>query len=298
MQVMYQFPEVIGSETSLRSVGTVGELARVAEDSGFGGFAFTEHPAPGRRWLDAGGHQTLDPLVALGYVAAVTTRLRLLTYLTVLPYRNPLLLAKSAATVDLLSEGRLVLGVGAGYGKTEFHALGVDFDERNQLVDEALDVLPLHWSGRPFSYRGRHFDARDILALPAPVQQPIPIWIGGNSPLTRRRVAARAQGWLPMLGPASLSTNARTTPLSSAQDLRVAVGALRAAAGERGADLDVAVSYSPPALHWPDADYGRCRDELAELFDAGATWAVVSGRTTTRDESLAFVQNFGANVVS
>ena len=91
----------------------------------------------------AGGHQTLDPFVALAFAAAVTKRLRLLTYLAVVPYRNPFLLAKAAATLDRLSGGRFILGVGSGYLKTEFFALGVDFDERNALFDEALDVLPL-----------------------------------------------------------------------------------------------------------------------------------------------------------
>ena len=80
------------------------------------------------------------------------------------PYRNPFLLAKAAATLDRLSGGRFILGVGTGYHKAEFFALGVDFDERNDLFDEMLDVLPLAWTGEPFSYHGRHFDARDVIS--------------------------------------------------------------------------------------------------------------------------------------
>jgi len=127
-------------------------------------------------------------------VLLATSRLRLLTHLAVVPYRNPFLLAKSAATLDKISHGRLTLGVGTGYLKTEFFALGVDFDERNELFDEALEVLPLHWKGEPFSYEGKHFTARDVIARPRPAQDPIPIWIGGNSKLTLRRVAEKAQG--------------------------------------------------------------------------------------------------------
>ena len=126
---MYQYPDLTGLEGDMLDSGPVGELARVAEDAGWDGFSFTEHPAPGLRWLETGGHQTLDPFVALGYVAAVTSRLKLLTYLSVLPYRNPMLLAKAAASVDILSHGRFILGAGTGYNKSEFHALGVDFDE-------------------------------------------------------------------------------------------------------------------------------------------------------------------------
>src|SRR5690348_16193041 len=109
MRFMYQHPEFIGPDGDLTDVGPAAELARTAEAAGWEGFAFTEHPIPGSKWLSAGGHQTLDPFVALGYVAAVTERLRLLTYLAVIPYRNPLLLAKTAATLDKLSGGRFIL---------------------------------------------------------------------------------------------------------------------------------------------------------------------------------------------
>jgi len=125
------------------------EIAAAAERAGFAAFSLTEHPIPGARWLCSGGHQMLDPLVALAHVAAATERLRLLTYLVVAPYRNPFLLAKAAATADRLSNGRLTLGLGAGYNKSEFYALGIDFEERNALFDEVLDVLPLHWRGEP-----------------------------------------------------------------------------------------------------------------------------------------------------
>src|SRR3954447_4963089 len=182
VQYLIQHPEPIGIERDLFTAGEVVPVAKAVEAAGWDGLAFTEPPARTYRWLaEGGGHQTLDPFVALGAAAAVTERIKLLTYLAVVPYRNPLLLAKSAATVDLISGGRFVLGVGTGYLKTEFFALGVDFDERNALFDEALDVLPLHWSGERFSYEGRHFNARDLIARPAPTNRQIPIWIGGNA---------------------------------------------------------------------------------------------------------------------
>jgi probable F420-dependent oxidoreductase len=294
---MFQYPEVSGRAASMLDAGPVAELARVAEDSGWAGFAFTEHPAPGVRWLEAGGHQSLDPLVALAHAAAVTSQIRLLTYLTVLPYRNPLLLAKAAATADILSGGRLILGAGTGYSKGEFHALGVDFEERNALFDEALDVLPLHWSGEPFSYAGRHFSAREVIGLPRPPQQPIPIWIGGNSKLTRRRVAQRANGWLPLLGSATLFATTRTAEMSAA-DLPQAIAQLRADAGPRGKDLDVAVSYTEPSLHAASADFGRHRAAIAELEAAGATWVLIPGRGTSKEESVGFLKRFGAEIAT
>ena len=157
---IFQYPDHHGADGDMFDVGPVAELAVTAERHGWKGFAFTEHPAPSATWLETGGHQSLDPFVALSHVAAVTSDLKLLTYVAVLPYRNPALLAKSAATVDKLSDGRFILGVGTGYLKAEYFALGVDFDERNELFDEALDVLPLHWSGEPFDYTGKHFSCR------------------------------------------------------------------------------------------------------------------------------------------
>ena len=220
LKFIFQYQENGGTEADLLRAGPIDEVAATAERCGFDGFSLTDHPIPGNRWLHAGGHQTLDPFVALAFAAAATERIRLLTYLAVAPYRQPFVMAKAAATVDKLSGGRFILGLGVGYNKSEYFALGVDFEERNVLFDEALDVLPLHWQGEPFSYEGRHFNARDVIARPKPVQDPIPIWIGGNSKLSRRRVAQRAQGWMPMMGSPEMSATARTPLLGSLEARR------------------------------------------------------------------------------
>lgn len=294
---MFSYPEIPGTEVSMLDAGPVAELAQAAEAAGFKGFAFTEHPAPAAKWLASGGHPTLDPFVALGHVAAVTAELKLLTYLTVLPYRNPMLVAKAAATVDVLSGGRFILGVGTGYLKGEFRALGVDFDERNALFDEALDVLPLHWSGEPFSYQGRHFEAREVIARPRPTQGSIPIWIGGNSALTRRRVAERGHGWMPMTGPPELFATTRTPALDDGADLASAIAALRTAAGDRGPSLEVALAYTDRSVAARDPDVERHREAFAGLEAAGVTWIVLPGATTSRADSLEFLDRFGATYI-
>jgi probable F420-dependent oxidoreductase len=301
MRFIYQYPETNGTEGDMLDAGPLGEVAAAAERAGFDGFSLTEHPIPGARWLERGGHQSLDPLVALSYAAAVTSRLRLLTYLVVAPYRNPFLLAKAAATVDKLSGGRLILGVGTGYQKSEYHALGVDFDERNTLFDEALEALPLHWRGEPFSYKGTHFDARDVIARPRPVQDPIPIWIGGNARVTRRRVADRAQGWMPLMGPPELNVTTRTPALSSLEDVAAAIVELRAAADDAGRDgdaIDVVLSYLDPTITSPAADADRHRAAFAEIEDAGVTWLVVGGATRSTPQTLEFLDAFGATYLS
>ena len=131
-------------------------------------------------------------------MAAATTKLRLLAYLTGVPYRNPFLLAKAVATLDALSEGRVDLAMIAGHVKAEFLALGVEFEQRNTLFDQALDVMKLAWTGRPVSYEGVGISARGVTAHPLPVQQPHPrLWFDGSSELTMRRVVEHGAGWMP-----------------------------------------------------------------------------------------------------
>ena len=296
MKYLIQHPEPVGIERDLFDAGTVVTVAKAVEDAGWDGLAFTEHPAPGYRWLaEGGGHQTLDPFVALGAAAAVTERIRLLTYLAVVPYRNPLLLAKAAASVDMISNGRFILGVGTGYLKTEFFALGIDFDERNDLLDEALEVLPLHWSGEKFSYQGKHFNARDVIARPSPERGSIPIWIGGNAKISRRRVATRAQGWMPMIGPPEMATTTRTPHLSGLEGIGIAIRELKEMAGARADALDVMVLYADDSILKTDADVERHRDALGRIAEIGATWVSFAWDFSTEAETLDFIDGFAAS---
>ncbi len=297
MRFMFQYPETHGADTDLLQAGGIGELAVAAERAGFEGFALTEHPAPNAKWLAAGGHQTLDPFVALGGAATVTSKIQLLTYLAVLPYRNPLLLAKAATTVDRLSNGRFILGVGTGYLKAEYAALGVDFEERLALFDEALEVLPLHWSGKPFDYTGKHFQAKGIQAMPKPLRNPIPIWIGGNSKASRRRVAERAQGWMPMIAPAevgdALFKTVRTPPPGSPADTKAQIAEVKQNAAPRGVELDFVMVYLDGTISDPRREADRHREAFAGLADIGFTWIVINRPTAGRSEMLEFLAAFG-----
>jgi probable F420-dependent oxidoreductase len=296
LRFIFQFPETTGTATDMLDVGPLREVAAAAERAGFYAIALTEHPVPGARWLENGGHQSLDPLVALGYVAGATTTLRLLTNLVVAPYRNPFLLAKTAATVDKLSGGRLILGLGAGYQKSEFFALGIDFEERNALFDEVLEALPLHWSGEPFSFEGRHFNARDVIARPRPVQDPIPIWIGGNSRLSRRRAATKAQGWMPMMGGPQLVKTARTVAIESLAQLAAMISEVKDAAADAGRTdaLDFLSSYQGWTTEAPAAEADRHREKLAEIEKAGVTSLIISAPTHHAHQTLEFIEAFGA----
>src|SRR5437879_5365984 len=192
-------------------------IARAAEAAGFDGIGFTDHPAPSHKWLTAGGHDALDPFVALSVVAAVTDRIQLIPNIVVLPYRNPFLVAKAAATLDALSDGRFVLSVATGYLRSEYRALGVDFDQRNVLFDEALAVLRGVWSEDEFRFEGSTFTASGVSANPKP--RHVPIWMGGNSALTRRRRAPYGGGLNPFRASATLASTSRTVPLEGLDEL-------------------------------------------------------------------------------
>jgi probable F420-dependent oxidoreductase len=170
----------------------VPELVRAAETADAAGFFYVcvcDHVAIPRELAGVMSTTWFNPLATLGFLAARTERVRLLTNVYVAPYRHPLDTAKGFATLDALSGGRVILGVGAGHVAREFEALGIDFDDRGHLLDDAIDGVVAAWSDE---FVG------DVGLRPRPVQQPRPpVWIGGSSKPALRRVAERGDGWIP-----------------------------------------------------------------------------------------------------
>jgi len=275
-------------------------LAAAAEDAGFGAIAFTEHPAPSAKWMATGGHASLDPLTALAFVAAATRRIRLMTYLLVLPYRNPLLLAKQIATTDVLSGGRLTVAAGTGYLRSEYAALGVEFAERNELFDESLKVLTAAWTEPEYRYDGRRFTALGQALLPAPVQLPHPpLWIGGNSAAARSRAARVGQGWTPLIMGEEKSRTTRTPAISSPAALAAAISDVRQQAtdaGRDGAALDIQVQWT--AINDVAAGYETIADAAGQLAEAGATWVVFEPPGDDADHAIEIIREFGSAVIS
>lgn len=259
----------------------IAAVAAAAEAAGFHGFGFTDHPAPSQRWLDAGGHDALDPFVAMGFAAAHTTTLRLVPNIVVLPYRNPFVVAKSGATLDLLSGGRFTLAVGVGYLKREFTALGVDYDERTDLFDEALDVIRAVWTTDDISIEGRHFTARGITAHPRPMSQPHPpIWIGGNTAAARQRVVLHGDGWCPFPAPPELAQTARTAAIDSIERLADGIDDLRRrfdAAGRDWSAVDVvSTNFEGGSPGRDDFNADTYLTGVEKLAALGVTWLHVA----------------------
>jgi probable F420-dependent oxidoreductase len=282
-------------DPGLASGRGIAAVAEAAEAAGFSGFGFTDHPAPSQRWLDGGGHDALDPFVALGFAAARTTTLRLVPNIVVLPYRNPFLVAKAGATLDRLSEGRFTLAVGAGYLKSEFAALGVAYEERNELFDEALRLVHLAWTSDEVTFEGRHFSARAVTAHPRPVAQPRPpIWIGGNSATARQRVADHAEGWCPFPAAPVLARTARTVPMDTFDALAEAVDDLRRRLEAAGRDPEgVDVCFAAP----PAGSAGEHLVALDELARIGVTWVQVPVPGDSVEHATEAVHRYGEEVI-
>ncbi|MCU1458894.1 MAG: putative F420-dependent oxidoreductase, Rv2161c family [Actinomycetia bacterium] len=274
-------------------------FAEAAEAAGFDGIGFTDHPAPSQKWLSAGGHDALDPFVALTLVAAVTERLRLIPNILVLPYRNPFLVAKAAATLDALSEGRFVLSVATGYLRGEYRALGVDFEQRNVLFDEALSVLRGVWSEDEYAFEGTGFVASAVSANPKPVH--VPIWIGGNSALTRRRVAAHGDGWNPFPATATLAQTSRTVPLDGLDDLAPMLQHLWRHVDEAGRDratIDVAFTTGLPGPADDDFEPTAHLESLDRMAAMGVTWNSVSVPGDSLAHAIEALDRYGSEVIA
>jgi probable F420-dependent oxidoreductase len=280
--------------------GDLGDVARIAESFGFDAISMSEHPYPDRAWLADGGHHAFDPFVSLGMMAAATERLRVITYVMVAGYRSPYLAAKSAASLDLLSGGRLVLGMAAGYLKREFEVLGADFGRRGKLLDEAIAAMRASWEG--VDHDGPDFGARGHLALPGPLQPGgPPIWIGGNSLAARRRAAELGQGWMPIIQSAEMAAITRTPALDDMASLRGLIADLnerRAEAG--GPPLDIVVSpFEKDALRGGDAEdfcaaFAARREEYQ---DAGVTWITIEPASRDLEAFRRDVETIGERVI-
>jgi probable F420-dependent oxidoreductase len=249
----------------LSQPAALARAARAAEDAGFDSVWAGEHvvlpdpqapPSPMPPQEPA-----LDPLFALTWAAAHTSAIRLVTGIVILPQRNPVVLAKQVATLDVLSGGRVMLGVGAGYLEPEFRAVGANFAERGAVTDEYLDAMRTLWYDEHPEYRGRFAGFSGVDAYPRPVQRPVPLIVGGHSAPAYRRAVARAHGWYGYwLTPAQAATSVAALAEAAGRAARPAgLGPLEISVTPRGrmtpalaaefaqAGVDRLVLLAPPA---------------------------------------------------
>jgi probable F420-dependent oxidoreductase len=178
---------------------SLGSTAEWAERMGFDLLMISDHVAITPDVARAYPAPFYEPFTALAWLAGRTSRVELGTTVVILPYRHPLLLARMASNLDQLTNGRLILGVGVGWARAEFEALGIPFSRRGRLSDEYLEILETHWSQPVASAHTTSVQFVDVHTAPAPRRQPHPpIWVGGRSPAAIRRTARFGQAWHPL----------------------------------------------------------------------------------------------------
>ncbi len=197
----------LANSASLRTI------AQAADRLGYGVISVSDHLLVPRHvspnypysdtgefaWSADGSTDCMEQFTLLSWLAAVTERVRLLTSVIVVPHRNPVFMAKSLATTDVLSEGRVIVGIGAGWMREEFEGLNLpDFDARGRVTDEYVTIMKKLWTQQWAAHDGEFFRFADVAADPKPLQQPHPpIWVGGESMAALRRTVALADGWYP-----------------------------------------------------------------------------------------------------
>jgi probable F420-dependent oxidoreductase len=259
------------------SIDTV-SLARAIEEREFESLVIAEHthiPASRETPYPLGGelpsiyYRTLDPFVTLAAAAAVTSKIELFTGIALLIQRDPITTAKEAASIDLISGGRFVFGVGAGWNIEEMRDHGTDPKTRGALLDERIEAIKALWTDEPAEYHGKYVDFPPSYSRPKPVRQPHPpIFIGGDSDATVKRVIRHDAGWI-------------SNPLPVEQ-LTKRVGQLREGAGR---DVPLAMFGTPD-----DHEYWRAAEDLG--FDQVGLLLP----TRPRDESLRVLDEFAASV--
>jgi len=220
-----------------------------------------------------------DPFTTLAYAAACPARIRLGTGICLVPEHNPLVLAKTAATLDRLSGGRFILGAGVGWLAEEFQALGISFDRRAQRTREYIDVMRKLWTEPRSSHRGEFVNFTGVLSYPKPVGSGVPVWFGGESGPALRRVAQYGDGWIGF----------NLLPDQAAQKVKQ-IEELLKVNGRKRSDVSLAVSpYTNPIT----------TDDLKRYHDAGVEEIALIGwgRATTEPELVALLEQMAREFV-
>ncbi len=229
------------------------------------------------------GSRYYDPAATLGWLAACTERIGLLTHVVVLPYHHPLALAKTYGTLDRLSDGRVILGVGVGSLEAEFALLGVDFAGRGARYEDALRALRAALGRREPAYAGSHYRFDGFVIDPCALQERLPLWLGGRSPRSLRRALALGDGWDPF----GLDRDALTTLLARARDWP-----------QWRDDLAIVLSPDGPLALDTPADVEQTRATVRAYQAIGATTLNLRFRHRSLEHYLEVLERFAAEVMA
>ena len=246
----------------------------------------------------------MEQLSLMAFVAGASESLRIISSVMIVPHRNPVLVAKALATSDVLSEGRITVGVGVGWMAEEFEALDApDFKKRGAVTDEYIRIWKKLWTGEAVSHESDFYSFKELYCQPAPLQNPHPpIWIGGHSTPALRRVARLANGWHPVGATAA-------SPLPPSE-MRQKLVQLRELTEAEGRDFDaLTISYKAPIYDGGVPPEGEDRrlftggasaalDDIAEMADVGVEELIFDFRGETIEASLAAMRRFGEEIMA
>ena len=268
------------------------EISLACEEAGFDSVWATDHVVMPAELREPYG-ELLEPLTTLAYIAARTEKLRLGTSCVVLPQRNPVLVAKQAATLDAFSKGRVILGFGAGWAEKEFRYLNADFAKRGKVMDESIRLMKALWKEDAVDFEGEFFQVRGAVFLPKPLKRDIPVWIGGNGPTAVRRTAKVGDGWHPVgpdveafrRGAEEIGKSGREVVLS----VRMTTDVRKKREQYVGANREKRVAVSGSA--------GEIRKEIDAYAEAGLQYYCASINHPAASDIVADVRKFASEVI-
>lgn len=302
-----EFGVTVPNLGGIASTETLAQMAVRIEELGFDAVFVSDHvvmpttvtsryPYGSSGVIGVGADEDVfEPFTVLAYLAGMTSRVRLGVSVMVLPYRHPVLNAKMLATLDVLSGGRLIAGVGVGWMKEEFEALDADYEHRGAVTDEHIQVLTALWTQEEPYFAGRHYRIEGVRSLPRPLQRPRPpIWVGGNTRPALRRAALLGDGWHAVrMTPAQLAGQCETLRRLreehgvASQGFRVSV---RSSLRVTDAPL---TEGRTPLSGTPD----QLLADVRAYRDAGADYMVVGASGSSLEETMGHLERFASDVL-
>jgi probable F420-dependent oxidoreductase len=227
-----------------------------------------------------------EPITALSFVAGLTSKIKLGTGIMILPQRHPFYVAKEVATLDLVSKGRAILGIGSGWCAEEFTALGLDFHQRGKRTDEAMQALRVLWREDPSTFKGTHFNFERIRSFPKPVQKGgVPLLVGGHSRAAARRAARYGDGFYPL----TPIVDADVSRIDFVKEIKDLIGILKEECAKVGRKFD---GFDITTGGGPDLDM------IKRLEDIGVTRVFMNSTATDRDGISRLLEKMGNEIIA
>ncbi|MDE1853411.1 MAG: LLM class F420-dependent oxidoreductase [Thaumarchaeota archaeon] len=269
------------------------EISDVCEEAGFDSVWATDHIIMPSELREPYG-QLLEPLTTLAYIASRCERLKVGTSCIVLPQRNPMLVAKQAAALDVLSKGRVILGFGAGWAEKEFGFLNADFARRGRIMDESIRLMKSLWKDDVVEFEGEFFHVKDALFLPKPVNGDIPVWIGGNGRTSISRVIQFGDGWHPVgldvEGFAAGASKIREEKKDAALTIRMTTDVRKRREAYVGVNKEKRVAVSGTAT--------EIRKDVDAYAGAGLEYYCASINHPAASDIIADLRKFASEIIS